>query len=102
AGSSPSGGRTRTPRAWPSPPSGTSSTRSDARYHRPMPDQRRDSANDDVPAVSPRYDRLAEGYAAHWGPVIRPAAEAVLDLIEVADGSRGPRIVDIGSGTGTL
>ena len=47
------------------------------------------------------YDRLAEGYAAHWGPVIRPAAEAVLDLVapEPADGAR---IVDVGSGTGAL
>ena len=47
------------------------------------------------------YDRLAEGYAAHWGPVIRPAAEAVLDLVTPAPAG-GARIVDIGSGTGAL
>jgi SAM-dependent methyltransferase len=51
------------------------------------------------PEVSPRYDRLAEGYATHWGPVIRPAAEAVLDLVEPGDGAR---MLDIGSGTGAL
>ena len=46
----------------------------------------------------PRYDRLAEGYARHWGPVIRPAAEAVLDHV-LGDPSE---ILDIGAGTGTL
>jgi ubiquinone/menaquinone biosynthesis C-methylase UbiE len=52
------------------------------------------------PEPSPRYDRLAEGYARHWGPVIRPAAEAVFDGL---DPSFDPsRIVDIGAGTGTL
>jgi SAM-dependent methyltransferase len=48
-----------------------------------------------------RYDRLAEGYARHWGPVIRPAAEKVLDLVPLLE--RGPaRVVDIGTGTGSL
>jgi SAM-dependent methyltransferase len=51
----------------------------------------------------PRYDRLAEGYARHWGPVIRPAAEAVLDHVPGAAGTDGPRhLLDIGAGTGTL
>jgi ubiquinone/menaquinone biosynthesis C-methylase UbiE len=49
-----------------------------------------------------RYDRMAEGYARCWAPVIRPAAERVLDLADrdVAAGAR--RILDIGTGSGTL
>ena len=45
------------------------------------------------------YDRLAEGYARHWGPVIRPAAEAVLDRLPPLGRDH---LLDIGSGTGTL
>jgi SAM-dependent methyltransferase len=51
------------------------------------------------PEAESRYDRLAEGYARHWGPVIRPAAEAVLDRLP--DLGRD-HLVDIGSGTGAL
>ena len=49
-----------------------------------------------------RYDRIAAGYARWWAPIIAPAAVAVLDEIgdAIADGSR--RILDIGTGTGTL
>ncbi|MEZ0239361.1 MAG: class I SAM-dependent methyltransferase [Chloroflexota bacterium] len=47
------------------------------------------------------YDRIAEGYAKHWGPVIRPAAEAVLDLAPLLDAGSA-RLLDIGTGTGTL
>ncbi len=47
----------------------------------------------------PRYDSIAEGYGLHWGPVIRPAAERLLDLIEPAPGAR---VLDIGTGTGVL
>ncbi|HKB28183.1 MAG TPA: class I SAM-dependent methyltransferase [Candidatus Limnocylindrales bacterium] len=51
----------------------------------------------------PRYDRLAEGYARHWGPVIRPAAEAVLEHAGPGDGPGAPRdVLDIGAGTGAL
>ncbi|HEX5450765.1 MAG TPA: methyltransferase domain-containing protein, partial [Candidatus Limnocylindrales bacterium] len=46
-----------------------------------------------------RYDALASGYARHWGPVIRPAAEALLDRIEP---QAGARILDVGTGTGML
>jgi SAM-dependent methyltransferase len=54
------------------------------------------------PAPEPtRYDALAEGYARHWGPVIRPAAIAVLDLVPDL-GTERPRILDVGSGAGTL
>lgn len=55
----------------------------------------------DAPEVPARYDSLASGYARHWGPVIRPAAEALLDRVEIAP-PRGARILDVGTGTGTL
>jgi SAM-dependent methyltransferase len=53
------------------------------------------------------YDEIAEGYARHWGPVIRPTAERVLNLvapaIEAAITRTGePRLLDVGTGTGTL
>lgn len=53
------------------------------------------------------YDEIADGYARHWGPIIRPGAELVLDLvapaIEVAlPGGRLQRVLDVGTGTGAL
>jgi SAM-dependent methyltransferase len=47
------------------------------------------------------YDEIADGYERHWGPVIRPAAEAVLDLLP---GLIEPdaRLLDVGTGTGAL
>jgi ubiquinone/menaquinone biosynthesis C-methylase UbiE len=54
-----------------------------------------------VPEIPPRYDELAEGYARHWGPVIRPAAVALLDRLPAQLGP-GTRILDVGTGTGTL
>jgi ubiquinone/menaquinone biosynthesis C-methylase UbiE len=53
------------------------------------------------------YDEIAEGYARHWGPVIRPGAERVLDHIEPAVeaallANPEPRLLDVGTGTGTL
>lgn len=49
-----------------------------------------------------RYDRIAEGYARWWGPVLEPTAHRLLDRVEpfVAAGAR--RLVDIGAGTGVL
>ena len=38
-----------------------------------MPDER-----EPLPA---RYDPIADGYARHWGPVIRPAALRVIDIL---------------------
>ena len=65
-----------------------------------------DAADPDDESES-RYDRMAEGYARWWGPVIRPGAERVLDLaapaIEAALArTRTPHVLDVGSGTGTL
>jgi ubiquinone/menaquinone biosynthesis C-methylase UbiE len=57
------------------------------------------------PGTGSGYDDIAAGYARHWGPVIRPAAERVLDhLAPAAAGiiGAGPQLVDVGTGTGTL
>jgi len=70
----------------------TSAGLSDGRTDRPA----RESGPDEV-----RYDRIAEGYAQHWGPVIRPAAESVLDLAPLLEAGSA-RVLDIGTGTGTL
>lgn len=53
-------------------------------------------------AQQERYDRIARGYSRWWAPVLRPTATRLLDLIadDVAGGAT--RIVDIGTGTGTL
>jgi SAM-dependent methyltransferase len=49
-----------------------------------------------------RYDRIADGYARWWAPVIAPSARAVLDRFDGALDGRRARILDVGSGTGTL
>ena len=49
-----------------------------------------------------RYDRIAEGYARWWAPVIAPAALSVLDEIEAAVAAGTRHILDVGTGTGTL
>lgn len=53
------------------------------------------------------YDEIADGYARHWGPVIRPGAERVLDEVApaieaVLARSGEPAVLDVGTGTGTL
>jgi SAM-dependent methyltransferase len=55
----------------------------------------------DASEAPARYDSLAEGYARHWGPVIRPAAEALLDRLDGMVPATG-RLLDVGTGTGTL
>jgi ubiquinone/menaquinone biosynthesis C-methylase UbiE len=49
-----------------------------------------------------RYDRIATGYARWWAPIIAPQAVALLDRLDAAITSDARRIVDIGTGTGTL
>ena len=48
-----------------------------------------------------RYDRIAEGYAAWWSPIHRPATLRLLDVVAAAGGSRSA-ILDVGCGTGAL
>jgi len=59
------------------------------------------SRADDYASGVSGYDDIAYGYAKHWGPVIRPAAEAVLDLIP-PDLATDARLLDLGAGTGAL
>lgn len=58
---------------------------------------------DSQPSTPSRYDSMAEGYARFWGPVIRPAAIKVLDLVApVLDAGDEAHVLDVGSGTGSL
>jgi SAM-dependent methyltransferase len=58
---------------------------------------------DDAPEPTRRYDDMAEGYARFWGPVIRPAAVKVLDLVAATlDARDDAHVLDVGSGTGAL
>jgi SAM-dependent methyltransferase len=49
-----------------------------------------------------RYDRIAEGYAQWWAPVLEPRAIDLLDRLDEAVHAGARRLVDIGTGTGTL
>jgi ubiquinone/menaquinone biosynthesis C-methylase UbiE len=49
-----------------------------------------------------RYDRIAEGYARFWAPVIRPAAVRLLDHLAPLLPAGSAHLLDIGAGTGTL
>jgi SAM-dependent methyltransferase len=59
-----------------------------------------------------RYDEMAGGYARFWAPVLRECAERVLEHLEPAieaaltrhlsSGGEPARLLDVGSGTGTL
>jgi SAM-dependent methyltransferase len=48
------------------------------------------------------YDRIASGYARWWAPVLVPTAVQVLDAIAPLVDGGARRILDIGTGTGTL
>ena len=49
-----------------------------------------------------RDDRIADGYARWWAPVIAPAALPVLDRVDDAVAAGATRLLDVGTGTGTL
>ncbi len=49
-----------------------------------------------------RYDRIAEGYAQWWAPVLAPAVTELLDRLEPTIAAGARRLVDVGTGTGQL
>jgi ubiquinone/menaquinone biosynthesis C-methylase UbiE len=49
-----------------------------------------------------RYDRISEGYARWWAPVIAPAALLALSEVGPAIEAGATRVLDVGTGTGTL
>lgn len=49
-----------------------------------------------------RYDQIAEGYAAHWSPVHRPATLRLLDEVAPEAGAARCRMVDVGCGTAAM
>jgi ubiquinone/menaquinone biosynthesis C-methylase UbiE len=49
-----------------------------------------------------RYDRIADGYARWWGPIIAPASLTVLDEVDDAVRAGARDMLDVGTGTGTL
>jgi ubiquinone/menaquinone biosynthesis C-methylase UbiE len=49
-----------------------------------------------------RYDRIANGYAQWWAPVLAPAVERLLDRAAPWLGNGAVQVLDIGTGTGQL
>ncbi|MGZ8513706.1 MAG: class I SAM-dependent methyltransferase [Candidatus Limnocylindrales bacterium] len=49
-----------------------------------------------------RYDRIAEGYAQWWAPVLAPAVAQLLDVAGRLVPTGVTRLIDIGTGTGQL
>jgi SAM-dependent methyltransferase len=49
-----------------------------------------------------RYDRIADGYAAWWSPVHRPATLELLDEVEADIAAGARRVLDVGCGTGAM
>jgi ubiquinone/menaquinone biosynthesis C-methylase UbiE len=49
-----------------------------------------------------RYDRIAAGYAQWWAPVLEERATALLDRVAAQVDGGARRLIDIGTGTGTL
>jgi ubiquinone/menaquinone biosynthesis C-methylase UbiE len=56
-----------------------------------------------VSSIEDRYDRIADRYERWWAPVLAPTARGLADeLTSVVDRVPDARLVDIGTGTGTL
>jgi SAM-dependent methyltransferase len=49
-----------------------------------------------------RYDRIAAGYAQWWAPVLETRAIQLLDFTRTAVDAGARRLIDVGTGTGTL
>jgi ubiquinone/menaquinone biosynthesis C-methylase UbiE len=49
-----------------------------------------------------RYDRIADGYAQWWAPVLAPAVARLIDRAEAWLTDGAARVLDIGTGTGQL
>ena len=49
-----------------------------------------------------RYDRIAAGYAQWWAPVLEPRGTELLDRVAAHVDRGARRLIDIGTGTGTL
>lgn len=52
--------------------------------------------------LAERYDRVAEGYAQWWAPVLAPAVARLIDRAAPWLGEGPVRVIDIGTGTGQL
>jgi SAM-dependent methyltransferase len=55
-----------------------------------------------VTDLEERYDRIAAGYAEWWAPVLEARAIDVLDRVDAQVQAGAHRLIDIGTGTGTL
>jgi ubiquinone/menaquinone biosynthesis C-methylase UbiE len=49
-----------------------------------------------------RFDKFASGYERWWAPVLATSALALLDDLDPLIGGRPARVIDLGTGTGTL
>jgi ubiquinone/menaquinone biosynthesis C-methylase UbiE len=56
----------------------------------------------DMTEQAERYDRIAEGYARWWAPVVAPAAVTAIDVVATEIDAGPIRVLDVGTGTGTL